>query len=260
MAAHACQRRRVFSPQELNTYRTCPQQYFLRYVRKRKGRAFPRPGMTSGRVTHEVLAQAFKVYAGRRSFPAGLHREVEQRLPSDDFAGYAAWQQAVALIGGWVDYALETFDTSKVVHAVERAYRYAARGAQLPPFAVRSRIDLVVRLEDGSIEHIDWKTGRPHPADGLQAVASRIALGHSLKIARVRTTNSYLATGEVHSRIMPAEDAREGWGEIRAIVREIDAAHRSGEWPAHESKLCSYCEFFQHGCSRHRAALAGMDA
>jgi hypothetical protein len=82
----------------------------------------------------------------------------------------------------------------------------------------------------------------------------------TVAIAQVRTTNSYLSTGEVRSRVMPVDDARRGWAAIREIVCEIDAAHRSGEWPAFESSLCSCCEFFQHGCSLHRAAEVGMDA
>jgi RecB family exonuclease len=233
----------------LTAFDTCPQKYFLKHVRKRKGRVFVRPEMTRGRITHEVLAHAFKVFAGRRAFPANLRAEIETRVAETDDINGTLQSREVELIHDWVDCAVETFDARKSVHTVERSFTYSYPGKGVDaPFATRARVDLVLRLDEGEVEHIDWKTGKRHAMDELQTVAARIAVGRALGVPQVRSTTTYLGTGESNSRMLSRDEARRTWDHIRAIARDIDANHASGEWAPVQNPLCPYCEYYQAGC------------
>ncbi|HUG15803.1 MAG TPA: PD-(D/E)XK nuclease family protein [Thermomicrobiales bacterium] len=233
----------------LTTFEACPQKYFLKHVRKRKGRIVAAAEMTRGRITHEVLAQAFKVFAGRRSFPADLRGEIEARVTPESELARVDRVREIDMIHDWVDAAVESFDPRKSVHVVERSYGFSFRGkgAELP-FIVKAKVDLLVRVDAVEIEHIDWKTGRRHPADELQAVVARIAVGSALDEARVRSTTTYLSSRESDSRYLTRDEARPIVGRIRSIAREIDENHVSGEWAPIQSRQCERCQYYQHGC------------
>jgi hypothetical protein len=244
-------------PNSLNMFDSCPQRYYLKHVRRLKGRVFARPQMTRGNITHQVLAQAFKVFAGRRDFPANLRVEIDERVGQSDIGAASARSAEARLIEDFVDCAIETFDRRKSVHTVESVYSYAARdpngGAA---FIAKAKVDLVVRREDGEIEHIDWKTGKRGSGDDIQMVVSRVAVGSRLGDARIHSTMSYLATREVDSRILSRDDARQTWIRVREIATGIDHNRASGEWIPIQSGLCASCEYYQHGCRLHTKGRA----
>lgn len=230
-------------------FENCPQKYFLKYVRKRKGRVFVRPEMTRGRITHEVLAHAFKVFAGSRSFPANLRTEIESRVKKSDAVTSTLQAREVDLIHDWVDSAVETFDARKAVHRVEGTFTYSSHGKGAgQPFVAKARIDLVLKLDDGQVEHIDWKTGKRRAADDIQAVISRVAVGHTLRASPVHSTTTYLGSGESESRILSREETQRTWDRVRILARDIEANHASGEWAPVQNPLCPYCEYYQAGC------------
>lgn len=244
-------------PYHLNAFDKCPQKYYLKYVRKLKGRIFARPEMTRGNITHQVLAHAFKVFAGRRDFPADLRAEIDERVGQSDHITSGMRASEVLLIQDLVDGAIDTFDRTKSVHTVECVYSYPFRGNQRDPaFTAKARVDLVVRIDDGEVEHIDWKTGKRREVDEVQTVAARLAIGKALDIARVRSTTAFFGTGEADSRILSKDDARRTWIRMREIAREIDENHASGEWVPIQSGLCVHCEYYQHGCRLHAKAGA----
>jgi len=235
-------------------YKDCPQRYYLQFVHKRAGRMVDKSAMTRGRVTHSVLAVAFNHLRARNTFPDSLDKRITERLSVDDYPSYDHWQHDVRVIGGWVEHAVESFDTRKSVMAVEKTYAFPFPGRSAePPFTLNARVDLVLRHDDGGIEHVDWKTGKRGWVDEIQNVAARIAVGKALQEPRVVSTVSFLAAANGEhddSSELSRQDVRDGWTTIKGLASSICT---DNEWTPIQSGLCNWCPYYQHGCKLHRA-------
>lgn len=244
----------AFWPNHLKTYRDCPQRYYLKFVRRRAGRIVDTSAMRRGLVTHNVLAVAFNHFRARKAFPDGLGKRITERLAVDDYASYDRWRQDVRVIGDWVEIAVESFDTRKSVLAVEKTYAFPFPGRTAePPFTLNARVDLVLRHDDGAVEHVDWKTGKRGWVDELQNVAARISVGRTLQESRVVSTVSFLAAANGDhddSSELSRQEVREGWNAIKGIAGSICT---DDEWLPIQSPFCNRCPYFQHGCRLHRA-------
>lgn len=247
----------AYFPKHLNTYKRCPQQYYLKYVRKRPGRFVDTSALKRGAITHNVLSHAFNHFRRHNGFPAGLDSRVSERLTVGDYPSQDHWRRDVAAITDWVDIAVESFDRRKSVVAVEQVYSYRfsqhAAAQDEPPSFLKARVDLVLRRDDGAVEHIDWKTGKRGWVDEIQNLAARIAVGKALQEPRIVSTVSFLAAtpGEMDdSSELTEQQVREGWRSIKGIVADICTDQ---EWQPIQSGLCNWCPYFQHGCKLHRA-------
>ena len=240
-------------PQHLEIYKRCPQRYYLKYIRKRPGRVVNTTAMTRGHVTHNVIAYAFKHFRAKRSFPDGIDGQIVTRLPLDDYANREDWRHDVAVIGDWVDCAIETFDTRKQVIAVETKYSYPFRGRPSePPFTLKAKVDLVLRQEDGAIEHIDWKTGKPRWQDEIQNIVCRIAVGRAFQQPRIVSTVTFLniETGEAdESGELSREQVNPVWNKIMGLATGIQTDET---WEPRQNALCAWCPYYQHGCALHQ--------
>jgi hypothetical protein len=245
----------VFWPNHLKTYKDCPQRYFLQFIRKRKGRLIDSTAMRRGQVTHSVLAQAFRFFGARSGFPDGLDKRIVERLPIDEYASREQWQQDVRVISDWVENAIESFDTRKAVVAVEKTYGFPFPGrAAEPAFTLNARVDLVLRLDDGAVEHVDWKTGKRGWVDEVQNVAARISVGRTLQEPRVVSTVSFLsaANGEFEeSSELSRTEVQAGWIEIKRLATDICTDQ---DWAPKQGPLCNWCPYYEHGCRLHRSA------
>src|SRR5690606_21675345 len=145
-----------------------------------------------------------------------------ERLPVDDYSSREHWRQDVRVISDWVDNAIESFDTRKSVFAVEKSYDFPFRGRSTEPaFVLKARVDLVLRHDDGAIEHVDWKTGKRGWVDDIQNVAARLSVGRTLQEPRVVSTVSFLsaANGEFEdSSELSRTEVRSGWDEIKRLA------------------------------------------
>ena len=248
----------AFWPNHLKTYKDCPQRYYLQFVRKRKGRLVDTSAMKRGQVTHNVLAQAFRYFGACNIFPDGLDKRITERLSVDDYPSRAHWQQDVRVIGDWVENAIESFDTRKSVLAVEKTYEFPFPGRVTEPaFILNARVDLVLRLDGGAVEHVDWKTGKRGWVDELQSVAARLSVGKTLQEPRVVSTVNFLsaANGEFEdSAELSRAEVRAGWVEIKRLATDICTDQH---WTPKQGPLCNWCPYYQHGCKLHRAT--GID-
>lgn len=254
----------AYFPAHLNMYRRCPQRYYLTYVRKRPGRAgVDRSAARRGAITHNVLNHAFRHYQRRQDFPSGLDRRIRESLTIGDYPSQDHWRRDVSAVVDWVELAIESFDRRKVVVAVEQVYGYplpppTGASSEHPSF-LKARVDLVVRREDGAIEHVDWKTGKRDWTDDveIQNVAARITVGKALQERRIVSNVSFLAAteGVVEDRQeMTERDVRSGWRTIKGFVSDI----RSDQaWKPRQSALCTWCPYFHNGCVLHRAPGIG---
>ena len=250
----------AYFPTHLNMYRRCPQRYFLQYVCRRPGRiGIDRSAANRGAITHNVLNHAFRHFRKHKGFPAGLDRRIRGSLSVNDYPSADHWRRDVSAVVDWVEDVVESFDHRQEIVAVERVYAYrlppSAELFDQPPSFLKARVDLVLRQDDGVIEHVDWKTGKRDFTDDIeiQNVAARIALGREMQERRIVSTVSFLAAAQGvvdDRRVLTEQEVRHGWRTIKSIVADICTDQ---QWQPQQSGLCNWCPYFQHGCKLHRA-------
>jgi hypothetical protein len=239
----------VLWPYHLNAYRDCPLRYYLKYVRKRKGKVVVQPALTRGRVTHEVLADSLKYYRSVRVFPNDLRDRVAKRLPDDDYDNRDQWSSDVEMIDGWVEQGFSSIEQGSEILAVEHVYHYPYRGgSRCGPFTLNSKVDLVLRRPGGVLEHIDWKTGGRKRVDHIQNVSCRLGVGKELGETGVRTTNVFLALGDTHTEQLARDDVKPTW---RAIQELVDRIASCDDFEPQPGPLCAWCPFYGGECPVH---------
>lgn len=148
----------------------------------------------------------------------------------------------------YVKWALSQYDGEAEIVAVEETLSYYYRGDDICPACLfRAKVDLVLGHSDGTLEHIDFKSGR-FKSDPVQEVLSRIvvAAAHGERYPVIRTTSLFVAEQKRASTVLERGKCRETWAMIRRTVAEIQSA---ASWQPSPSPFCGTCPFFGNGCS-----------
>jgi hypothetical protein len=151
----------TFTPVMLALFERCPQQYFLKYIQKRKVPETFSPDLACGNAAHTVLHGVLAVYQRTGGYPINLRERVEDALPSHQYSCSDAWTIDVERVLSWVKGGLISIDETAQVIAVERWMEYLFPGTDdCPSFRLRHRLDLILEHEDEVLEHRDWKGAR----------------------------------------------------------------------------------------------------
>jgi hypothetical protein len=162
------------------------------------------------------------------------------------------WSLDVERVLSNVKWALSTLDPTAEVVLVERWLEYAARGkATYPPFRLRHSVDLVLEHEDGTLEHVDWKTGKRAEADEVQMVTARIVVRCAFPPnRRIVSATAFLDREEVQRDEMTREQVCAGWDRITRSIAAIEAERN---WYPSSNALCPWCPLYRRGCDLYPA-------
>jgi RecB family exonuclease len=149
-----------------------------------------------------------------------------------------------------VQRALAALDEHHDVFSVEQAFTHEQLGIVAESVVIRSKIDLVLEHEDGSIEHVDYKTGKPD-RDFVQEVMSRVALKSHLvsegySDRPIVTTTLFSSDGTMHRETYSREEFMLRWADVRKTIEEI---HATETWRPKPGSHCRWCDFRNHRCS-----------
>ncbi len=255
-------RKFVISPTKLRTYLLCPAKYRLEYIDK-LGRFYhrARAGYAFGHSLHRAL-DAFHNAGGTETVTA---EDLTASLETVWVAkGYTDTEQETA-------FREEGVRILQEYHAASVAARSAAAEPEAPPppttlwtektlrmdlspeIALSGRIDRVDEHADGSLEIVDYKSGRDtvnneEVKDSLALSIYQILVKQKMPDRRVFATLVALRTG---ARASAELDETER-AEIAAACHDTGEEIRNRDW---ESVLpvvndhCPYCDFLPH-CSR----------
>jgi len=241
-----------FSFSQFESYSNCPLQYKFAFVLR-----VPVPdkgNIVYGRLMHRCLYELFAPCLlneqptdlfGQSTVPtkpdwAGLMAIYKKNWVDDGYDSAEdrekyrllgqqslklIWQQIEA--GGWPN-----------VLALEK--KFVWKTAQ---FTLGGTIDRVDQLADGTVEIIDYKTGKPK--DKLDYQTKRQLMIYQLAVESVfgwrvgKLTFYYLNSGQALSFTAKPADLDKVQQEVAAQVEAI----RQGFFPAKPSQLCAYCDF-----------------
>jgi RecB family exonuclease len=265
-------RKFVISPTKLRTYYTCAAMYRLEYV-ERLGRFYhrARAGYAFGHSLHRAL-DAFHLAGGAESVTAeDLARSLDAVWVEK---GYGTEAEAAT-------FRTEGLRILEEYHAVQRAAAADAARGEAPPLpsllftektlridlsadvALSGRIDRVDQHHDGSLEIVDYKSGRESVSesdvkDSLALGIYQLLLKQKYPDRRVLATLVALRSGASASYEM--SDA-----ERQALLEECletGETLRTRDW---ESVLpvvndhCPHCDFLPH-CTRFWESQMRLDA
>ena len=245
MSRAAQTRTRTFFPTAINAFRQCPERYYLKYIRKRKRpMPFSRPLIT-GSAAHRLVAEVLPDFMQTGEIPVDIApralREVSTtEYPADELS-YR--DQDAASVAACTTAALDMIPAGSSSLLQERNL-YAPLGRS--GVQVGARIDLVLRRDNGDIEHIDFKTGKIRD-DAIQNLIARAVVGRKFGIQqRIRTTTLYLQHRHTQSTILDRRTGRRDW---KAIARDIRDIRSLDDFPPRPGPLCDYCPYQARDCT-----------
>lgn len=251
-------RKPEISPTKLRTFLACPLMYKLTYVTKVARYYYsPNIGDSFGGSLHRAL-QDFHASGGRDTqSPEQLVERLRNTWVS---TGYSSRQE-------------EREHLEIGMHILEDYYANAKSGAttvfterqireDMGEFVLVGRIDRLDERPDGTLEIIDYKTGREsvtseEVANDLAMSIYQLLVKYMHPARRVIATIHCLRTGSCASAALSDSDLTELEKMIRRIASEMLSITEDTDIPPHRKGECDACDYFKI-CER-RARILGQD-
>jgi RecB family exonuclease len=246
-------RKPTLSPSKITTYLACPVKYRWTYVDDR-GKWYLRSKSyySFGNTLHRVLERFHD------SGDVGVTTTDEVLAAYEESwidAGYSNAEEMAEAFGEGRDilerHVQETLTKPKEAKTifVERQFR-----KDLGDFALLGRVDRVDEYEDGTLEIVDYKSGREKVeyedvAHDIAMCCYQLLLRHKFPGVPVRARIVALRTGSSASASMTDEEALEFERDILALGREILNEDYDELVPIFKP-LCPYCDFLPL-CRKH---------
>lgn len=241
-----------YSYSKLNTYRTCPLQYRFRYIDKIRIEVAPGVEAFMGSRAHDALEWLYK-QVGHGRVPTqeevvavynerwDAERPGDLRIVNKDL-DEAAYRDAGRRCLEFYCKRHAPFHEG-IVLGLEEGYQIPLENG----IVLNGFIDRLMKTEDGVYEVHDYKTSQRLPTPE-QARADEQGGWYALAVRRrfphahaVRLVWHYLRHDEELKSERTPEEAEALEQDIVRRVRAIEAA---AEFPAHESALCDWCDYF----------------
>jgi RecB family exonuclease len=236
----------ILSPTKFSIYLACPQRYRWTYTDSR-GRFYMRSksAFSFGTALHRVLE---RFHDSGDTGVETIHEAVAALEESWLDAGFHnaeemndAYGEGQAILERYVEEAQQRHVSAKTI-AVERTLRL-----DFPSFELVGRLDRIDEHEDGTMEVLDYKSGRQLVTS--DDVRSDLAMNiYQLLLQRhypgrpVRATILALRTGEQASASINQEEGDELYRDLTELGEMILAKRAMGGEPTYKS-LCPRCDF-----------------
>ncbi|MCK9877391.1 PD-(D/E)XK nuclease family protein [Frankia sp. AgPm24] len=241
------------SPSRAADFVSCPLRYRFRVIDR-----LPEPpsaAASRGTLVHTVLERLFDLPAAGRTLTAArelvepAYARLREREPAveglfDGAEALATWlDSARDLLEGY--FVLE--DPTRLSPAARELYVEHVLESGLRLRGYVDRLDSAATEQGVALRVVDYKTGRS-PGPAFEASAMFQMRFYALLLWRVRGViprelRLYYLGDRTWLRTSPDEaDLRSTERRITALWAAIERAHRTGDWRATPSRLCSWCD------------------
>lgn len=245
-------RKPTLSPTKINTYLTCKVKYYWSYLSPYRKLRRPNPMMAFGANLHRVL-QAFHEHGGAQHLSPQQTQHLLEQLWNDALFPNPELSQHHKQLG---QNLLQQYHQLQSAQAEPARTLFTERllRKDLGEFVLIGRLDRVDEYPDGTLEIVDYKSGRTHLTP--EQVESDLALHCYALLLRTHYPERPLRTAlyalQIHQKIsLPVDphalDAFEA--SIRQLGAQIlseDYSHLTPE-PFH---ACAECDFLPL-CKKH---------
>jgi DNA helicase-2/ATP-dependent DNA helicase PcrA len=227
------------SASAIDAYDRCPLKYQFQYMWSVRGGANPQ--MTFGNVMHSTIRQYIKEACERKSMPLADVLSIYNREWSS--AGYPDDYHEQEYRKAGVD-QLTAFHGTYSCNPADVLYQEKSFELPLKPgMVITGRMDQVNKLADGTVEIIDYKTGRPRDtkkaAADLQLSVYAIAAEEVLDLEPERLVLYNLMTNEAVETTRDAKALKAAKQKIAEVADMI----RAGEFAPKAGFGCGFCDF-----------------
>lgn len=239
-------RKPTLSPTKMLTYLACPVKYYWAYVNP-LGRYYqrPRPEFTFGANLHRVL-QLFHAAGGVEAIPKEQLRTAFESIWSN--VGFESQEQAeqhrqlgLQMLDSYYDQQAERKGIARTLFT-ERLLR-----KDMGRFVLIGRLDRVDEYPDGTLEIIDYKSGRDEVTyeqiqDDFALVCYQLLLRHHYPNRPILATIVALRTGAQATTFLTPTEVQEMEEIVRLLGEEILDRDFENLVPQFKP-LCRVCEF-----------------
>lgn len=247
-------RRPTLSPSKISTYLACPSKYKWTYVDDR-GRWYLRSKSyySFGTSLHSVLQRFHDSGDQGVTTTAQAVAALEENWVKAGYANQDEMMQALAegkeIVEKYVEAAVMAPVTSRTL-LVEKTLR-----TDLESFVLLGRIDRVDELEDGTLEIIDYKSGRQtvtkeDVATDLAMCCYQLLLRNAYPDRKVVASIIALRSGSKATAGLSDTEALEFKQDIKVLGEEILYRDFEGLVPSYKD-ICQSCDFLDL-CKRHQ--------
>lgn len=247
----ATPRKPSLSPTRIAAYLECALKYRYLYIDK-IGRFYlrSRPGYSFGSTLHRVL-QEFHAEGGVKSAEE-MSAELDMRWVA---AGYESKEQEQEFRDAGAE-IVQAYHAAASEHAsaeVITLFTEKSIKTDMGPFWLTGRVDRIDQHADGTLEVVDYKSGRTEVttddvAESLAMNIYQFILRRTYPGTRVFATVYALRSGMHASTEMSDEEAERFGRDILALGEEILSRDYAGLKPE-RIEACEYCEFISR-CQR----------
>lgn len=246
-------RRPQYSPSKLGVYQTCPRMYFFQYIRKLPRRAWA--NQSFGTSLHRTLQVLHEQGGPQEQSLAAAQRQLETSWTS---AGYDSKAHEASELARGKELLAAYYETWSGVEGtpvlLEKRMSAPYRGTVL--LGIVDRVD---RHPDGSLEIIDYKSGRAPEAVRPQTV-QQLAIYHYLiqeKLAETPARHSvhYLASNLRLNLSLTAALVDEVLDGVYETIRRLEADER---YIPRLADHCGWCDY-QRSCDVGRSYRSEAD-
>jgi len=261
-----------FSHSALSSFRSCPRKFKFQYIEKPTVPKRVTPDTYLGQVVHRVLSNLYNLGAD------GIVLPLEDVLAKYDKDWDKLNPLAITTISE--HYTVDDYVRLGREMLTKHYERYQPFNQntllgtelrltfQLPetPFKLLAIIDRLTKLEDGTVQICDYKTGkRPSlpsaPAFRYQMGIYQLAVQSSWPdYQSIELVQHFLRQDEIIRHRMSPDDLDLLGEDLRTQIYEIYQAEKLDDFPPRETGLCNYCEYIELcPAKRHRLLLESQD-
>jgi hypothetical protein len=237
----------ILYPRNLNTFEQCREQYKLQHIDKLRVRTGFKRELERGIATHAALARCLNQIRQTNSVTADLQKIARSTLKRAKYPDSKTWLEDVNTVAHLTKIGLSLLPEEAHILAIEETLEYPFRGDdKCQPFILAAKVDVIYVDADGSLTHLDWKTGTNGQVDDIQNNVTRLLVGVRYKRAPVHSSTAYLSSGMMHTSILDRDEVMDTWAKVQDIAHEIQTTK---DWHPTRNPLCPWCRFYTDGCT-----------
>lgn len=239
-------RRDYFSASQIKTFKTCPKEYWYKYVSDKDPAYVEKGYLSLGSAVHETIEAVLLEYPDLRDRKQLEHKMQTHLENMDHGIPESMVDKAFTCVGNAAHYIAKQEDLDILGIEAEHKFDVNRPDISYPFLAIMD-----VTTSEGIV---DWKTGNVYEdSERLQGgvylaayanMYGRVPEYVKFVYLKDREVNTYSRTDGNGHEFWSDEKMPDGWQEVIKIAKQLQKAWREDTWPAKpDTAPCYFCDY-----------------